>query len=76
MELVYKNEKALFGIMLAVSLAVWTGLLAATMGMAPVFLLFYLLLFFVTYCFAQSALVSWLKGTGVRITAMRLTSHG
>lgn len=69
MELVYKNEKALFGIMLAVSLAVWTGLLAATMGMAPVLLLFYLLLFFVTYCFAQSALVSWLKGTGVRITA-------
>nr|WP_315215624.1 M48 family metallopeptidase [uncultured Duganella sp.] len=69
MELVYKNEKALFGIMLAVSLAVWTGLLAATMGMAPVFLLFYLLLFFVAYCFAQSALVSWLKGTGVRITA-------
>lgn len=65
MELVYKNEKALFGIMLAVSLAVWTGLLAATMGMALV----YLLLFFITYCFAQSALVSWLKGTGVRITA-------
>ena len=69
MELVYKNEKALFGIMLAVSLAVWAGLLAATLGMAPIYLLFYLLLFFVTYCFAQSALVSWLKGTGVRITA-------
>ncbi|SEO51663.1 Zn-dependent protease with chaperone function [Duganella sp. CF517] len=65
MELVYKNEKALFGIMLAVSLAVWAGLLATTMGMALV----YLLLFFVTYCFAQSALVSWLRGTGVRITA-------
>lgn len=65
MELVYKNEKALFGIMLAVSLVVWAGLLAATMGMA----LAYLLLFFITYCFAQSALVSWLKGTGVRITA-------
>ena len=69
MELVYKNEKALFGIMLAVSLAVWTGLLAATMGMALAYLLVYLLLFFITYCFAQSALVSWLKGTGVRITA-------
>jgi Zn-dependent protease with chaperone function/type II secretory pathway pseudopilin PulG len=65
MELVYKNEKALFGIMLAVSLVVWAGLLAATMGMALV----YVLLFFITYCFAQSALVSWLKGTGVRITA-------
>lgn len=64
MDLVYKNEKALFGLMLAVSLLVWAGLLAATMGMALV----YALLFFVTYCFAQSALVSWLKGTGVRIT--------
>ncbi len=69
MELVYKNEKALFGIMLAVSLVVWAGLLAATMGMALAYLLLYLLLFFITYCFAQSALVSWLKGTGVRITA-------
>ena len=65
MGLVYKNEKALFGIMLAVSLVVWAGLLAATLGMALV----YVLLFFIAYCFAQSALVSWLKGTGVHITA-------
>jgi Zn-dependent protease with chaperone function/type II secretory pathway pseudopilin PulG len=64
MELVYKNEKTLFGIMLALSMVIWAGLVIGTVGMALV----YLLLFFISYCFAQSALVSYLKGTAVHIT--------
>ena len=64
MNLVYKNEKTLFGIMLVVSLLIWAVLLLGTMGMA----LLYGLLFFIFYCFAQSALVSYLKGTAVQIT--------
>ncbi|CAN7253441.1 M48 family metalloprotease [Duganella sp. LjRoot269] len=64
MELVYKNEKTLFAIMLGVSVLIWAGLLLGTMGMALV----WLLLFFIAWCFAQSALVSYLRGTAVRIT--------
>jgi Zn-dependent protease with chaperone function/Tfp pilus assembly major pilin PilA len=67
MELVYKNEKTLFAIMLGVSLLIWAGLLLGTMGMA----LAWLLLFFICWCFAQSALVSYLRGTAVRITAQQ-----
>jgi Zn-dependent protease with chaperone function len=64
MDLVYKNEKTLFSIMLVVSLLIWVALVVGTVGMALV----YLLLFFISYCFAQSALVSYLKGTAVQIT--------
>ncbi|MYM21174.1 M48 family metalloprotease [Duganella sp. FT135W] len=64
MNLIYKNEKNLFGIMLALSLLIWALLVVGTVGMALV----YLLLFFIGYCFAQSALVSYLKGTAVQIT--------
>jgi Zn-dependent protease with chaperone function/Tfp pilus assembly protein PilE len=64
MQLVYKNEKRLFGVMLVLSALVWLLLLVGTMGMA----LAYLLLGFLFYCFAQSALISYIKGTGVRIT--------
>jgi Zn-dependent protease with chaperone function/Tfp pilus assembly major pilin PilA len=65
MDLIYKNEKTLFGIMLVVSLLIWALLLIGTAGMALV----YGLLFFISYCFAQSALVSYLQGTAVQITA-------
>jgi Zn-dependent protease with chaperone function len=65
MNLVYKNEKTLFGIMLAVALLIWALLVIGTVGMA----LLWVLLFFISYCFAQSALVSYLRGTAVRITA-------
>ncbi|SHN36199.1 Zn-dependent protease with chaperone function [Duganella sacchari] len=64
MNLIYKNEKTLFGIMLAVSLLIWAALIISTVGMALV----YGLIFFISYCFAQSALVSYLKGTAVQIT--------
>lgn len=65
MELVYKNEKTLFVLMLVLSLVVWVGLVLG-MGWA---VLGYALMFFLFYCFAQSALISYIKGTGVRITA-------
>jgi Zn-dependent protease with chaperone function len=65
MDLVYKNEKRLFGLMLVLSVLVWAGLLLGTKGLVLVYALF----IFLFYCFAQSALVSYIKGTGVRITA-------
>jgi Zn-dependent protease with chaperone function len=64
MELVYKNEKRLFPVMLGLSVLVWIALVLGTLGMA----LLYALLFFLVYCFAQSALISYLKGNAVRIT--------
>lgn len=64
MVLIYKNEKTLFGIMLALSVVLWTALLIGTVGLALV----YGLLFFLAYCFAQSALIAHIKGTGVQIT--------
>jgi len=64
MQLVYKNEKRLFGLMLLLSGLVWISLLLGTQGLVLVYALFGFLL----YCFAQSALISYIKGTGVRIT--------
>jgi Zn-dependent protease with chaperone function/type II secretory pathway pseudopilin PulG len=64
MELVYKNEKRLFGLMLGLSVLVWVLVLIGTAGMVLV----YALLAFLFYCFAQSALISYIKGNGVRIT--------
>jgi len=65
MDLVYKNEKTLFVLMLVLSLLVWAGLV---LGLGWT-VLGYALMFFLFYCFAQSALISYIKGTGVRITA-------
>lgn len=64
MDLVYKNEKTLFTIMLIFSSLVWALLVIGTFGLA----LLYVLMFFIVYCFVQSAFVSYIKGTGVRIT--------
>ena len=64
MDLVYKNEKTLFGIMLTLSVLLWIVLVVGTFGTA----LGYGLLAFLGYCFAQSALISHIKGTGVQIT--------
>jgi Zn-dependent protease with chaperone function/Tfp pilus assembly major pilin PilA len=64
MDLVYKNEKTLFALMLVLSLLAWAVLVAGMGWMV----LGYALAFFLFYCFAQSALISTIKGTGVRIT--------
>jgi Zn-dependent protease with chaperone function/Tfp pilus assembly protein PilE len=63
-ELIYKNEKRLFSLMLLLSVLVWAALLLGTQGMV----LLYAVFGFLLYCFAQSALISYIKGTGVRIT--------
>ncbi|MCC2963137.1 M48 family metalloprotease [Massilia sp. IC2-278] len=65
MDLVYKNERSLFVVMLVLSLIVWAGLVAGMGG--AVF--GYAVMFFLFYCFAQSALISYIKGNAVRITA-------
>jgi len=65
MDLVYKNERSLFVVMLVLSLIVWTGLVAGMGGAA----IGYAVMFFLFYCFAQSALISYIKGNAVRITA-------
>lgn len=65
MNLLYKNEKKLFIIMMVISVLAWIGLLVGTMGIV----LIYVLAFFVFYVMAQSAFISYLKGTGVEITA-------
>jgi Zn-dependent protease with chaperone function len=64
MQLVYRNEERLFRWMLAWSVLVWGVLLIITFGLALVYLLFG----FLFYCVAQSALISYIKGNGVRIT--------
>lgn len=65
MELLYKNEKPLFTIMLVLSLLIWGLILFATQGLA----LGYVVFFALFYLFAQSGFISYLKGTGVEITA-------
>ena len=64
MNLVYRNEEQRFRLMLVWSLLVWGALLLITFGLALVYLLFG----FLFYCIAQSALISYIKGNGVRIT--------
>ncbi len=64
MELVYPKEKSLFAISLALSSLFWVTLLVGTLGLVLVYVLF----FFVVYLFAQSAFISYLRGTAVQIT--------
>lgn len=64
MNLIYKNEQPLFFILLTISLLVWAGLLAATKGQV----LAYGLGFALFLLFAQSAFISYLRGTAVKIT--------
>ena len=64
MELIYRKEKLLFGIAVLISSVFWLVLVAATMGIA----LLYVLMFFVFYLFAQSAFISYVRGTAVKIT--------
>lgn len=65
MNLQYKHEKPLFITLLAISLLVWVGLLVGTKGIVLV----YVAAFFIFYVIAQSAFISYLKGTGVEITS-------
>lgn len=64
MDLVYKNEKKLFLIAAILSGIFWFGLIIGTVGLALV----YLLLMYLFFLFAHSAFITYLKGTGVKIT--------
>jgi Zn-dependent protease with chaperone function/Tfp pilus assembly major pilin PilA len=64
MDLIYRKEKVLFGIAALISMVFWLVLIGATMGIA----LIYVLMFFVFYLFAQSAFISYIRGTAVKIT--------
>jgi Zn-dependent protease with chaperone function len=64
MNLVYRNEERLFRLMLVWSVLIWGLLVVGTFGLALVYFLFA----FLFYCVAHSALISYIKGNGVRIT--------
>lgn len=62
--LVYGNEKTLFTIQAVLAAIFWLLLVVGTLGVA----LLYVLALFVGYLFAQSGLIAWIKGNGVRLT--------
>lgn len=65
MKLVYKHEKPLFLIAALLSSLFWLLLVFGTLGIA----LIYLLIIWLFFIFAHSAFISYLRGTGVKITA-------
>src|SRR5882757_3320071 len=67
-KLVYPHEPVLKGIALVVATVIWLALLIGTVGG----LLLYVLAFFVFYLFAQSALIAYVRGTAVQITAVQM----
>lgn len=68
MDLIYKNEKKLFYIILTFSIIFWLLLVVGTAGM----ILIWLVIGFVLYLFAQSALISHIKGNGVKVNEQQM----
>lgn len=64
MELIYKNERTLFALMVGLSLLFWIALIATAPGPALIFLAVVIF----AHVFIRSALTAWLKGTGVKIS--------
>ncbi|HUX73018.1 MAG TPA: hypothetical protein VMV25_03890 [Steroidobacteraceae bacterium] len=64
MNLIHKNENPLKIIAAIISLFVWGALLVVTKGL----ILIYVALIGLIYLFAQSGLVSHIKGTGVKVS--------
>ena len=64
MSLTYGSEKPLFVIALIISIIVWIALVVGTIGVA----LLWMLLFFIMYLFTHSGFISYLKGSGVRLS--------
>lgn len=63
-DLTYKHERPLLTTAAVISILFWTLLFVGTLGMAAIYAGF----FFVTFLFARSAFISYLKGTAVRVT--------
>ncbi len=61
---VYPKERTLGTLTLVLGLLAWVALIIGTFGLALV----YVLLAFLVYVFAQSALIAWIKGTAVRLS--------
>jgi Zn-dependent protease with chaperone function len=64
-DLVYPRERTLGAITLVLGILVWLLLIAGTFGTALIFVL----LAFIVYLFAHSALIAHLKGNGVELSA-------
>jgi Zn-dependent protease with chaperone function/type II secretory pathway pseudopilin PulG len=62
--LVYPRERTLGKITLVIGVLFWALMVLGTLGLALIYLLF----FFVIYLFAQSALISYVKGNGVALS--------
>ncbi len=67
-ELVHPSERSLGAITLVLGLMVWLVIVVGTLGIA----LLYLAFGFVFYLFAQSALITWLRGNGVLLSTQQL----
>ncbi len=67
-ELVYPREASLGAVTLVLGLIGWLLIVVGTLGLALVYLLFG----FLFYVFAQSALISWLRGNAVLLSAQQL----
>lgn len=64
MDLIYKHEKSLSRIAIIISTIFWIALVVGTIGIA----LIYFLLGYLFFLFAHSVFISYLKGTGVKIS--------
>lgn len=65
---VYPRERRLGAVTLWLGLLAWVLLVVGTLGLA----LAYVLLGFIGYVFAQSAVIAWIKGTGVKLSPTQL----
>jgi Zn-dependent protease with chaperone function/Tfp pilus assembly major pilin PilA len=63
-ELVYPRERSLGAITLVIGVLIWLLLIVGTFGVALV----YILMGFISYLFAQSALIAYIKGHGVELS--------
>lgn len=61
---VYPRERTLGTLTLVLGILAWVLLVLGTFGVA----LIYVLLAFVAYVFAQSAVIAWIKGTAIRLS--------
>ncbi|WP_308340334.1 M48 family metalloprotease [Variovorax sp. ZS18.2.2] len=66
--LVYPRERWLGNITLGLGVLIWGLLVLGTLGIA----LIYVLLGFIAYVFAQSAVIAWIKGTAVKLSPTQL----
>ncbi len=66
--LVYPRENTLFKIACIFSALFWVGIIIGTVGMA----LLFAPMAFLLYCFAQSAFISYVRGTGVQVSGEQL----